>query len=85
MFFVSLYHGLTPVAKNVSPAARATDMKALWDRDKQPPQGAKLLISHGRLEDPASDGSPWSKDTKSIEILRRGRDIIHPYSYYIAS
>jgi hypothetical protein len=55
MFFVSLYHGLTPVAKNVSPAARATskkalatDMKALKDRYKQPPQGAKLLDSHGR-------------------------------------
>jgi len=41
-------HGLTPVAKNVSPAARAANMKALWNRDKQPPQGAKLPTSHGR-------------------------------------
>ncbi len=48
LFFLIQYHGLTPVANNVSPAARAPYMKALWNRDKQPPQGAKLLTSHGR-------------------------------------
>ena len=39
---------LTPVAKNVSPAARATNIKALWNRDEQPPPGAQLIFSHGR-------------------------------------